>query len=38
MRLAADLRHMHLIDPETDLVIEVPPAMRGNAYTNGGAR
>jgi multiple sugar transport system ATP-binding protein len=38
MRFAADLRHMHLIDPETDLVIEVPAALRGNAYTNGGAR
>jgi multiple sugar transport system ATP-binding protein len=35
MRFAADLRHMHLIDPETNLVVEVPPNLRGNAYTNG---
>ncbi|MBV8165737.1 MAG: sn-glycerol-3-phosphate ABC transporter ATP-binding protein UgpC [Alphaproteobacteria bacterium] len=32
MRFAADLRHMHLIDPETNLVVEVPPNLRGNAY------
>jgi multiple sugar transport system ATP-binding protein len=35
MRFAADLRHMHLIDPETNLVIEVPANQRGGVYTNG---
>ena len=30
MRLVADLRHMHLIDPATNLVIEVPPESRGD--------
>jgi multiple sugar transport system ATP-binding protein len=28
MRFMADMRHMHLIDPETDRVIEVPAAAR----------
>jgi multiple sugar transport system ATP-binding protein len=37
MRFAADLRHMHLIDPETNLVIEVPAHLRGGAKTNGAA-
>ncbi len=30
MRFMADMRHMHLIDPETDRVIEVPAAARVN--------
>jgi multiple sugar transport system ATP-binding protein len=34
MRFAADLRHMHLIDPETNLVIQVPAHLRGDAYTD----
>jgi multiple sugar transport system ATP-binding protein len=34
MRFAADLRHMHLIDPETNMVIQVPAHLRGNAYAN----
>jgi len=38
MRFAADLRHMHLIDPETNLVIEVPPSERGGTHRNNGAR
>src|SRR5262249_36735821 len=35
MKFAADLRHMHLIDPETNLVIEVPAHLRGGVKTNG---
>jgi multiple sugar transport system ATP-binding protein len=38
MRFAADLRHMHLIDPDTNLVIEVPAHLRGDSYSNGGTR
>jgi multiple sugar transport system ATP-binding protein len=30
MRFMADMRHMHLIDPTTEQVIEVPAAMRSN--------
>ncbi len=37
MRFAADLRHMHLIDPATNLVIEVPPESRGDAQSNAAA-
>jgi multiple sugar transport system ATP-binding protein len=35
MRFLADLRHMHLIDAQTDRVIEVPPEFRGDAKLNG---
>jgi multiple sugar transport system ATP-binding protein len=35
MRFSADLRHMHLIDGETNLVIEVPPHLRGGPQGNG---
>ena len=37
MRFTADLRHMHLIDPATNLVIEVPPETRGDAQSNAAA-
>jgi multiple sugar transport system ATP-binding protein len=37
MRFTADLRHMHLIDPSTNLVIEVPPESRGDAQSNAAA-
>ena len=37
MRFTADLRHMHLIDPATDRVVEVPPDCRGDMRLNGGA-
>src|SRR5882724_3679639 len=37
MRFLADLRHMHLIDPASDRVIEVPPDARGDARLNGNA-
>jgi multiple sugar transport system ATP-binding protein len=30
MRLMADMRHMHLVDPESDRVIEAPAAARAN--------
>ena len=30
MRFMAEMRHMHLIDPTTEEVIEVPEAMRAN--------
>jgi multiple sugar transport system ATP-binding protein len=30
MRFLADMRHMHLIDPQTDRVVEVPDAARVN--------
>jgi multiple sugar transport system ATP-binding protein len=36
MRFRADLRHMHLIDPTSDRIIEVPPDCRGDARLNGG--
>jgi multiple sugar transport system ATP-binding protein len=36
MRFRADLRHMHMVDPETNLVIEVPASQRGGVYANGG--
>src|SRR5579871_3179470 len=35
MRFSADLRHMHLIDAETNLVIEVAPHLRGGPQGNG---
>jgi multiple sugar transport system ATP-binding protein len=37
MRFTADMRHMHLIDPSTDLVIEIPPESRGDAQSNAAA-
>ncbi|HZS81644.1 MAG TPA: sn-glycerol-3-phosphate ABC transporter ATP-binding protein UgpC [Stellaceae bacterium] len=37
VNLLADLRHMHLIDPTTNQVIEVPVASRGNAQPSADA-
>jgi multiple sugar transport system ATP-binding protein len=37
MRFMADLRHMHLIDPSNNLVIEVPPESRGDAQSSAAA-
>jgi multiple sugar transport system ATP-binding protein len=34
MCLLADLRHLHLIDPATNLVIEVPPESRGDVQAS----
>jgi multiple sugar transport system ATP-binding protein len=34
MRFMADMRHMHLIDPQTERVIEVP----ADARVNGAAK
>jgi multiple sugar transport system ATP-binding protein len=37
MRFMADMRHMHLIDPETDRVIEAPAAARTNGAGKASA-